>query len=192
MGITLPAVYPSVGWLSRYRLQALIINLDWETVCYWITRFRFTLWRRNRHGNRPTSHCSCTSPPRVDHPIHNNKTAALMSLHWLLFASIFVFYVLSSLFSLLSVYCVHKRVDNSRACERHASLNSSVNCCYFLSLTIAEHGLHFFLSYKHSIIYWFYQSSDSTWKTNNAKKLRCCFIDAGSWLKSSTRNERAY
>lgn len=48
-------------------------------MCYWITRFRFTLWRRNRW--KPTNHIAPTSHPRVDHPIHNNKTAALMSLH---------------------------------------------------------------------------------------------------------------
>lgn len=101
-------MYPSVGWLGRYGSQALIINLDRETVCYWITRFRFTLWRRNRRGNRPISHCSCTSPPRVDHPVHNNKTAALMSLHWLLSPQIFVFFFFT--FYIRVYVCVHKEL----------------------------------------------------------------------------------
>lgn len=125
-------MYPLVGWLGRYGSQALIINLDRETVCYWITRFRFTLWRRNRHGNRPFSHCFCTSPPRVDHPIHNNKTAALMSLHWLYFSpQIFVFFFLFYIRVCVCVcMCIHKEFSTiCVSAKRHASPSSLASCC---------------------------------------------------------------
>lgn len=106
---------------------------------------------KKRHGNRPTSHCSCTSPPRVDHPIHNNKTAALMSLHLITLRLNLCLLSFIISFFLYFLYTCTQRVDNSRACEGHASPNSSASC--FPSLAIAEHEPHFFPFYKRSINY---------------------------------------